>query len=173
MDPLLFGYPPVECGNNGRDTCRFWKDDSNGCADWGCGVGRSNGLYDADWGWLGALLGGWLWVWLAPARSKGLVEVFNLGGGAGRADAVGAVFEIEAGILSPDAGLLPSPSLSRVSTARSKSSLSPRRTVSFRLSLLNPISRREAIFDSNDAVVTSATGAPSPCVGLWANAGGW
>jgi hypothetical protein len=77
-----------------------------------------------------------------------------------------------AGVLDLDVGLLPSPNLTNVSTARSKSSFNPLRTISFRRSLVNPISCNAAILDSNEAVVTSATGAPSPVVLLDGNGGG-
>jgi hypothetical protein len=35
MELVWFGYPPVEWGNKGWETCRPWKDDSNGCVDAG------------------------------------------------------------------------------------------------------------------------------------------
>lgn len=98
------------------------------------------------------------------ARSNGLVDVPDPGGFGVTARA--AVDVAGAGVRVRGVGPLPSPSLTSVSTDRSKSSLSPRRTISFRLSLLKPISLNAAIFDSNDAVVTSATGAPRPAVFL-------
>lgn len=79
---------------------------------------------------------------------------------------------VPAGVLDLDAGLPPSPNLTSVSTARSRSSWSPLRTISFRWSSVNPICCNAAILASKDAVVTSTTGAPSPVVLLDCNGGG-
>lgn len=105
---------------------------------------------------------------LSVVTGKGFLEVSGLGVTA-RTD---APVLVPAGVLDLDAGLLPSPNLDNVSTALSKSSLSPLRTISLRRSFVNPISCNAAIFASKDAVVTSATGAPNPVVRLAGRGGG-
>lgn len=96
-----------------------------------------------------------------------MVDVADLGGfGVTARGAVAVVALAGAGVRVRGVGPLPSPSLTKVSIDRSRFSSSPRNTISFRRSLLKPISLSAAIFDSNDAVVTSATGAPSPVVFL-------
>lgn len=75
----------------------------------------------------------------------------------------GAVLLVGAGVLArAETEPFPSPNLDSVSADRFKSSLSPRSTISFRRSLVNPISLSAAILASNESVVTSATGAPRP-----------
>lgn len=101
------------------------------------------------------------------ALSKGLLEDSDLEtdiGTAADTDLVGsACFAIAAFLARIKAGS-PSPSLARVSMHRSKSSFRPLRTISFRRLFVNPNWCNTAIFASRDAVVTSATGAPSPVV---------
>lgn len=122
----------------------------------GFDTARSNGLFEGipAYGLLSAL-GGWLDV-----------------SGLGVTARAGAAVLVPAGVLDFETVLLPSPSLTRVSTARSRSSLSPLSTISFRRSFVNPISCNAAILDSKDAVVTSTTGAPRPVVFLDGKGGG-
>lgn len=115
---------------------------------------RSNGLLEASGNVLSVVTG------------NGFLDVSNF---ETRAD---AALLVPAGVLALDVGVPPSPNLSSVSTARSRSSCSPLRTISFRRSLVNPICCNAAILASKDAVVTSATGAPSPVVLLDGNGGG-
>lgn len=116
---------------------------------------RSNGLLE---GMSGNELSETLRVWLAVC---GLEVVSRV-----------APELMPAGVRDLETGLLPSPSLTKVSTARSKSSLSPLSTISLRRSFVNPISCNTAILDSKDAVVTSTTGAPRPVVLLDGGGGG-
>lgn len=98
---------------------------------------------------------------VAVGLSKGLGDADF---GTTEAPAGGAALLVGTGVLALVTGLLPSPKRTNVSIDLSRFSFSPRRTISFRRSLLKPISRSAAILASNDAVVTSATGAPRPDV---------
>lgn len=96
----------------------------------------------------------------ASSWSKGLVERARLGTPmwSGNSELLGPV--AGTGVREPEAGPLPSPSLTRDSTVFSRLPLRPFSTVAFFLWLGNPISRSMTSLDSNGSL-TSPTLVPN------------